>query len=144
MILSISTLILLLGAMAAAWAGERFGRFTTLFGLLSANAIAMFLVAAVDLHWVYVAANVLQAMTNLSCVIYQLGLAARMDRLGRTVAAATALVTLGNGIGPALSATLGIASVGTATLVLNGAALALYCIVMMRFVDESQLTPSLT
>jgi predicted MFS family arabinose efflux permease len=144
MILSISTLILLLGAMAAAWAGERFGRFTTLFGLLSVNAVAMFLVAAVDVHWVYVVANAVQAMTNLSCVIYQLGLAARMDRLGRTVAAATALVTLGNGIGPALSATLGIASVGTATLVLNGAALALYCIVMMRFVDESQMTPSLT
>jgi predicted MFS family arabinose efflux permease len=143
-ILAISTLILLLGAMGAAWAGERYGRFTTLFGLLSANAAAMFLASTVAVHWVYVAANVVQAVTNLSCVIYQLGLAARMDRLGRTVAASTALVTLGNGVGPALAATLGLAAVATATLVLNGMALAFYCFVMMRFVDESQMTPSLS
>jgi predicted MFS family arabinose efflux permease len=143
-ILSISTLILLFGAMGAAWAGERYGRFTTLFGLLSVNAVAMFLASTIAVHWVYVAANVVQAVTNLSCVIYQLGLSARMDRLGRTVAASTALVTLGNGIGPALAVSLGVAAVANAALLLNGVALALYFIVMMRFVDESQMTPSLT
>ncbi|UWZ82290.1 MFS transporter [Occallatibacter riparius] len=143
-ILAVSTLLLLFGAMGAAWAGERYGRFTTLFGLLFANAVAMYLASTIAVHWVYVAANVVQAITNLSCVIYQLGLSARMDRHGRTVAASTALVTLGNGIGPALAATLGVAAVATATLVLNGVALALYGIVMMRFVDESQMTPSLT
>jgi predicted MFS family arabinose efflux permease len=143
-ILSVSTLILLLGAMAAAWMGDRYGQFTTLFILLAANAVSILLVTVVPLHWVYVAANILQALTNLSSVIYQLGLSARMDRAGRTVAISTALVTLGNGIGPGLSATLGSASVASAVLVLNGAALVLYCIVMMRFADESQMTPSLT
>jgi hypothetical protein len=101
-------------------------------------------VGTASVHWVYVTANIVQAITNLSSVIYQLGLSARVDRLGRTVAMSTALVTLGNGIGPGLSATLSAASVATAVLVLNGAALALYCVVMMRFVDESQMTPSLT
>jgi predicted MFS family arabinose efflux permease len=143
-ILSISTLILLLGAMMAAWVGDRWGRFTTLFALLGVNAIAIFIVGTTSVHWVYVTANIVQAITNLSSVIYQLGLSARVDRLGRTVAMSTALVTLGNGVGPGLSATLSAASVATAVLMLNGAALALYCIVMMRFVDESQMTPSLT
>lgn len=143
-ILSISTLILLLGALGSGWAGDRYGRFTTLFALLSANAIAIFLVGTVPVRWVYLTANIVQAITNLSSVIYQLSLSARMDRLGRTVAMSTALVTLGNGIGPGISATLGAASVSAVVLVLNGAALALYCIVMMRFVDESQMTPSLT
>jgi MFS family permease len=143
-ILSISTLILLLGAVGAAWAGNRYGRFTTLFTLISINALAIFLVAAAPVHWVYVTANVVQAITNLSSVIYQLGLAARVDSAGRTVAVSTALVTLGNGIGPGLAATFGVASVAPAVLVLSGAALALYGIVMMRFADESQMTPSLT
>jgi predicted MFS family arabinose efflux permease len=143
-VLSVSTLILLLGAMAAGWAGERYGQFTTLFAVISANALSILVVATVPVHWVFVVANIVQALTNLSAVIYQLGLAARMDRIGRTVAVSTALVTLGNGVGPGLSASLGGMSIVLVVLVLNGLALALYCIVMTRFVDESQMTPSLT
>lgn len=147
-ILSISTLTLLAGAVGAAWAGDRYGRFTTLLVLLAINALSIFLLGTVAVRWVYVTANILQSVTNLSSVIYQLGLAASLDRLGRAVAVSTALVTLGNGIGPGLSAgfagAFGIPSVVMLVLGLNGAALALYCVVIMRRVEEPQMMPSLT
>jgi predicted MFS family arabinose efflux permease len=147
-VLSISTLVLLSGAAGAAWAGDRFGRFATLLVLLTANALAIFLVGIVATPVVYIAANVLQSVTNLSSVIYQLGLSASLDRTGRTVAVATALVTLGNGIGPGLSASLsgifGAPSVAVLATGLSGAALVLYCVVMMRQADEPQMAPSLT
>ena len=145
---SISTLTLLLGAVGAAWAGDRYGRFTTLLVLLTINGLSILLVGTVAVGWVYVTANVLQSVTNLSSVIYQLGLAASLDRLGRAVAVSTALVTLGNGIGPGLSAgfagIFGAPSVAMLVLGLNGAALVLYCIVMVRHVEEPQMTPELT
>jgi predicted MFS family arabinose efflux permease len=147
-ILSISTLLLLLGAVGAAWAGDRYGRFSMLFALLTVNALAILVVGTVAVRSVYIAANIVQSITNLSSVIYQLGLSASLDRFGRTVAISTALVAFGNGIGPGLSASLsglfGAPSVAVLVVGLNGAALALYCIVMMRQAEEQQMTPSLT
>ena len=141
-ILSISTLLLLLGAVGAAWAGDRYGRFTILFTLLAANALAIFVVGTVAVRSVYITANILQSVTNLSSVIYQLGLSASIDRFGRTVAVSTALVTLGNGIGPGVSASFsgvfGAPAVAVLVLGLNGAAMAFYCIVMMRHSEEHQ------
>jgi MFS family permease len=72
-ILALSTLVLLVGASGAAWAGERFGLFPALFFLLATNAVSIVLVGTVPVHWVFVAANILQALTNLSSLIYQLG-----------------------------------------------------------------------
>jgi len=144
MILSAATLLLLLGAVAAAWAGNRFGRFTTLFVLVALNALSILFVSTIPLHWVYVTANVLQSVTNLSSVIYQLALAASLDRMGRAVAVSTALVTLGNGIGPWLSAILsaayGAPSVGVFVLAFNAVALGLYCMVRLRGMAGSQVT----
>lgn len=142
-VLSISTLILLVGAAGAAWAGDRFGRFATLLALLTANALAILLVGTVTTQLVYITANVLQSVTNLSSVIYQLGLSASLDRSGRTVAVSTALVTLGNGIGPGVSASFsgnfGAPSVAVLTAGLSGVAIALYCMVMMRQGEEPQV-----
>jgi predicted MFS family arabinose efflux permease len=147
-ILSVSTVLLLLGAVGAAWAGDRFGRFPVLFGLLAVNALAILLVGTVPIRSIYITANILQAITNLSSVIYQLGLSASLDRSGRTVAISTALVALGNGIGPGLSASFsgifGAPSVAMLVVGLNGAALALYCMVMTRQAERQQMTPSLT
>ena len=134
--LALIVALLLLGAVAAAWAGNRFGRFTSLLLLIAVNALSILLVSTIPVHWVYVAANVLQSITNLSSVIYQLALAASLDRMGRAVAASTALVTLGNGIGPGLSAILsaayGASSVGMFVLAFNAVALGLYCVVRLR------------
>jgi MFS family permease len=147
-ILSIATLLLLLGAVGAAWAGNRFGRFTPLLILIAVNAISILLVSTIAVHWVYVAANVFQSVTNLSSVIYQLGLSASLDRFGRLVAVSVALVTLGNGLGPGLSASLsavfGAPFIGVLVLGLNTLALGLYCTVILRGEKETKLHVSIT
>jgi hypothetical protein len=97
-------------------------------------------------HWIYIAANVLQSITNLSSVIFQLGLAASLDRSGRVVAVSTGLVTLGNGLGPSLSANLsgvfGAPFVGVAILMLNCVALALFFGVKLRDAKGAQMSIS--
>lgn len=142
-ILSVATLLLLLGAVGAAWASDRFGRSTTLLTLLALNALSIVLVSTVAIHWIYLAANAVQSITNLSSVIYQLAVAASLDRLGRAVAMAAALVTLGNGIGPGvatnISAAFGAPSVGIFVFALNAVALGLYWAVMLRRVEEPQV-----
>jgi MFS family permease len=144
MVLAFSTLLLIAGAAGAAWASDRFGRFTTFFILLTINALSILLVGTVKVHWVYIAANVLQALTNLSSLICQLGLSASLDRLGRAVAASTAMVTLGNGIGPglpaSLSAWLGMPAIAVVVLGLNGLAIGLFCIVILRWYGEERLS----
>jgi len=148
MILSVSTLLLLLGAVGAACAGNRFGRYNSLLIVIALNAFSILLVSTIAVHWVYLAANLLQSVTNLSAVIYQLGLAACLDRGGRVVAVSTALVTLGNGIGPGLAASLsgvfGAPFIGVLVLGLNVLALALYCTVMLQGAGETKLFVSTT
>lgn len=148
MILSIATLLLLLGAVGAAWAGNRFGRFPPLLTLIAVNALSILLVSTIAVHWVYVTANVFQSLTNLSSVIYQLGLSASLDRFGRVVAVSAALVTLGNGLGPGLSASLsavfGAPFVGVFVLALNSVALGLFCMVRLCGAEELLMPASLT
>ena len=145
-VLSAATLLLIVGAVGAAWIGNRFGRFTSLIVLVAVNAVSIVLVSLIAVHWIYVAANVLQSITNLSSVIFQLGLAASLDRSGRVVAVSTSLVTLGNGLGSSLSANLsgvfGAPFVGVVVLVLNCVALAFYCAVKLRGVKETQMSIS--
>jgi MFS family permease len=147
-ILSLATLLLLAGAVASAWAGTRFGRFATLLILVAINAVSIVLISTVAVHWVYVAANILQSVTNLASVIYELGLAASIDRSGRVVAVSAALVTLGNGLGPGLSASLsnsfGAPSVGVFVLGLNAAAVGLFLMVTLRMVQASRMPASVS
>ena len=147
-ILSIVTLLLLLGAVGAAWAGNRFGHYTPLLILIAVNALSILLVSTIAVHWLYVAANVLQSLTNLSSVIYQLGLSASLDRFGRLVAVSAALVTLGNGLGPGLSASLsgifGAPAVGIFVLALNGAALGLFYTIKLCETDKLLTSASRT
>ncbi len=146
-VLSVATLLLLLGAVGAAWAGNRFGQFTPLLVLIAVNAISILLVSTVAIHWVYVAANIVQSLTNLSSVIYQLGLAASLDRFGRLVAVSSALVTLGNGIGPGVSATLGSVfgapSLGLLVLSFNVLALCIFSTIAMREMKRQQVSATL-
>jgi len=147
-LLSAATLLLLLGAVASAWISGRLGRFYSLFLLIAVNAVSILLISVITVHWIFVAANVLQSITNLSSVICQLGLAASLDRTGRVVAAGTSLVTLGNGLGPGLSANLsdafGAPSVGIVVLAFNLVALGLYCAVRLRDAEGSRVPASLT
>jgi MFS family permease len=147
-LLSAATLLLLLGAMGAAWAGDRFGRFPSMQLLILVNAVSIVLISTVAVHWVFIAANILQSVTNLSSVIYQLGLSASLDHTGRLVAAATGLVTLGNGLGPSLSTSLsaafGAPSVGVVILAFNILALIAYSAVRFRYAGEPRAAAYLT
>jgi predicted MFS family arabinose efflux permease len=147
-LLAVATLLLLLGAVGSAWASERFGRFSAMLILIGANAVSILLISTIAVHWVFVVANIVQSITNLSSVIYQLGLSATIDRTGRVIAAGTGLVTLGNGLGPSLSASLsgafGPSSVGIVVLAFNVMALMLYCAVKLRDTERHNLSASLT
>jgi predicted MFS family arabinose efflux permease len=143
-----ATLLLLLGAVGSAWASERFGRFSAMLILIGANAISILLISTIAVHWVFVAANILQSITNLSSVIYQLGLSASIDRTGRVIAASTGLVTLGNGLGPSLSASLsgtfGPSSVGVVVVAFNVIALVLYCAAKLRDAEGQSISTPVT
>ena len=147
-LLSAATLLLLAGAAASAWISNRFGRFSSLLILVAANAISILLISTITVHWIFIGANVMQSITNLSAVICQLGLAANLDRTGRVVAASTSLVTLGNGLGPSLSASLsgtfGAPCVGIVVLAFNIVALVLYCAVKERDAEELPVPAPLT
>jgi len=147
LLLSLATLFLLVGAVGTAWAGARFGRFAPLLALTLLNALSILAVVMIPDQTVFIAANLVQSVTNLSSVIYQLGLAASLDRSGRLVSVGTGLLTLGNGIGPSLSTSLdtafGTGGVGLLLLVLYGLALALYCLVGLHFKSgETAKTPA--
>jgi predicted MFS family arabinose efflux permease len=140
-LLSAATLLLLLGAAGSAWICNRFGRFFSLWILVAANAISILLISTITVHWIFIAANVVQSTTNLSSVICQLGLAANLDRSGRLVAASTSLVMLGNGLGPSLATSLsgafGAPRVGIVILAFNVVALILYSAVKLRDAERS-------
>jgi MFS family permease len=134
--LSLATLLLLVGVVFTAFAGQRLGRYLPLFVFTAVNAMAILVIAAIPDPTFYVWANVVQAVTNLASVIYQLGIAASLDRSGRVIAAASGVLGLGNGIGPSvatyLDATLGAANVGWFVLMLNIVALLLYALAGAR------------
>jgi predicted MFS family arabinose efflux permease len=147
-LLAAATLLLLVGAAAAAWISNRFGRYFSLLILVGANAVSILLISTITVHWIFIGANVLQSITNLSAVICQLGLAANLDRTGRVVAASTSLVTLGNGLGPSLSASLsgafGAPLVGVVVLTFNIIALVLYCAVKQGDAEQAPISAALT
>ena len=128
--LSMATLLLLVGVVGTSIAGTRAGRFAPLFVLIAVNVASIVAISYVNDPTVYFAANVVQAVTNLSSLVYQLGLVAAVDRSGRLFATANGLVALGNGLGPAvagaIAAPFGASNVGLAVMLFNVAALALY------------------
>jgi hypothetical protein len=147
-LLSVATLLLLVGASAAASVSSRLGRFPAVLILVATNAISILLICTTTVHWIFIAANILQSITNLSSVICQLGLAASLDRTGRVVAASASLVTLGNGLGPGLSANMsgafGAPWLGTLVLGFNVVALTLYCAVRVRGMALRPIPDSVT
>jgi predicted MFS family arabinose efflux permease len=128
--LSLATLLLLVGVIGTAAAGTRLGRFGPLFVLTIVNVGSIVAITYASDPTVYVAANVVQAVTNLSSLVYQLGLAAAVDRSGRLFAAANGLVGLGNGLGAAVAGAIavefGAAHVGIAVVLFNAVALFLF------------------
>lgn len=133
MFLSIANLLLIAGVIGSSWSSERFGIFRPLLILIAVNALSILLIATLHITKLFYLGNIFQALSNLSAVVLLLGLAASFDRSGRLVAAASGLVTLGNGFGPVLggivSSEYGAAGVGWFVLALNVLAIAALVIV---------------
>jgi DHA1 family inner membrane transport protein len=131
--LSLATLLLLIGVAATAVLGTRWGRIGPLFALTIVNAVSIVMITYAKEPSVYVVANVVQAISNLSSLVYQLGLSAAVDRSGRTLVAANGLVGLGNGLGSAvggaIAVAVGVTNIGAAAAVFNGVALLCFAIV---------------
>ena len=139
-VLSVMTLLLLVGVVATAAMGTRLGRFMPLFGLTVINVVSIVAITYSNDSTIYVVANVVQAITNLSSLVYQLGLAAAIDRSGRLFAAANGLVGLGNGLGAAVAGSIavqfGVAEVGAAVVVFNVLALSCYAVIRIGITRE--------
>jgi predicted MFS family arabinose efflux permease len=131
--LSLATLLLLVGVVGTAAAGTRLGRFGPLFALTAVNLVSIVAITYAKDPTVYVVANVVQAVTNLSSLVYQLGLAAAVDRSGRLFAAANGLVGLGNGLGSAVAGAIalpfGAHNVGLAVVLFDVTALVLFALI---------------
>lgn len=132
--LSFATLLLLVGVAGTAWAGLRAGRFVPMLCLMAINVMSIVIISYTTNPDIYFVANVVQAITNLSSLVFQLGLVAAVDRAsGRLFAAANGLVALGNGLGPAVAGALagpfGAPNVAIAVVAFNIAAFALYALV---------------
>ena len=139
-LLSVMTLLLLVGVVGTAALGTRLGRFMPLFVLTVINAMSIAAITYSNDPTVYVVANVVQAVTNLSSLVYQLGLAAAIDRSGRLFAAANGLVGLGNGLGAAVAGSIavqfGVAEVGAAVVAFNVLALSCYAVIRVGITRE--------
>lgn len=139
-LLSIMTLLLLVGVVGTATLGTRLGRFLPLFVLTTINVISIVAITYSNDSTIYVIANVVQAITNLSSLVYQLGLAAAIDRSGRLFAAANGLVGLGNGLGAAVAGSIavqfGAAEVGAAVVLFNALALGCYALIRIGVIRE--------
>jgi len=103
MVLSLSTLALLIGPVAAGLLATRLGHSLPLVGGMLVNTAAMALAFTSKGLPVFLAANLVQAGTNLFAVVYQIGLTARADGRGRIAATAASAVLLGNGLAPAFA-----------------------------------------
>ncbi len=139
-LLSVMTLLLLVGVVGTAALGTRLGRFLPLFVLTTINVISIVAITYSNDPTLYVIANVVQAITNLSSLVYQLGLAAAIDRSGRVFAAANGLVGLGNGLGAAVAGSIavqfGAAEVGAAVVAFNVLALGCYALIRIGVTRE--------
>jgi predicted MFS family arabinose efflux permease len=140
--LSFATLLLLVGVAGTAWIGVRAGRFLPMLGLMALNVVSIVTISYSTDPNIYFAANAIQALTNLSSLVFQLGLAAAVDRTsGRLFAAANGLVALGNGVGPAVAGALagpfGAPNVALAVVGFNSIAVALFLLVRMGVAQRS-------
>jgi predicted MFS family arabinose efflux permease len=104
--LGISQVVAIAGALAAAWASDRYGRYLPLLIVLIGQAAALFAVLGdFGAATFFVSTGLFQALFIIG-VSYQMGAIARLDIHGRYLVTMTAAQGLGSALGPALAATL--------------------------------------
>ena len=104
--LGISQVVAIAGALAAAWASDRYGRYLPLLIVFIGQAAALFAVLGdFGAATFFVSTGLFQALFIIG-VSYQMGAIARLDIHGRYLVTMTAAQGLGSALGPALAATL--------------------------------------
>lgn len=104
---SLQSLIGLLGPLAAAMIGKRFGMSTpVIIGILTSGAVSLGYVLGESSKEMYTIAVMMISTTYFYALAYLTALAARLDREGRIAAASGAFLTLGIAVGPAFTGLL--------------------------------------
>ena len=104
--LGISQVMAIVGALAAAWASDRHGRYLPLLIVFIGQAAALFMVLGdFGATAFFVSTGLFQALFIVG-VSYQMGAIAKLDIQGRYLVTMTAAQGLGGALGPALAATL--------------------------------------
>ncbi|MDP2325044.1 MAG: MFS transporter [Gammaproteobacteria bacterium] len=104
--LGVSQILAIAGAVAAALASDRYGRYLPLLIVLIGQAIALFaLVGKFGATTFFLSTGVFQALFIVA-VSYQMGAIARLDIRGRYLVLMTAAQGLGAAVGPAVAAML--------------------------------------
>jgi len=104
--LGVSQVLAIAGALAAAWASDRYGRYWPLLIVLVGQAVALFwLLGRFGPVAYFVATGAYQALFIVA-VSYQMGVIAKLDVRGRFLVMMTAAQGLGAAIGPAVAASL--------------------------------------
>ena len=132
--LGISQVVAIAGALAAAWASDRYGRYLPLLIVFIGQAAALFAVLGdFGAATFFVSTGLFQALFIIG-VSYQMGAIARLDIHGRYLVTMTAAQGLGSALGPALAATL-IREGGDYSLIMPMAALlCLFSTLMFLFI----------
>lgn len=104
--LGASQVMAIVGALAAAWASDRYGRYLPLLIVFIGQAAALFAVLGdFGAAAFFVSTGLFQALFIVG-VSYQMGAVAKLDIHGRYLVTMTAAQGLGGALGPALAATL--------------------------------------
>jgi predicted MFS family arabinose efflux permease len=104
--LGISQVMAIAGALVAAWASDRYGRYLPLLIVFIGQAAALFAVLGdFGAAAFFFSTGLFQALFIIG-VSYQMGAIARLDTHGRYLVTMTAAQGLGSALGPALAASL--------------------------------------
>lgn len=114
-LLSVQSVVGLIGPLLAAMIGKRFGMSTpVILAVLLTGATSLSYVLGEHSKTLYTAGVMTICITYFYALSYLTGLAAELDREGRVVAAAGSFLSLGLAVGPAISG--GLISLGGFTL----------------------------
>ena len=120
-LLSVQSVVGLIGPLLAAMIGKRFGMSTpVILAVLLTGATSLSYVLGEHSKTLYTAGVMTICITYFYALSYLTGLAAELDREGRVVAAAGSFLSLGLAVGPAISG--GLISLGGFTLAAWGIA----------------------
>ncbi len=104
--LGLSQVVAIGGALAATWAGDRFGRYRPLLIVLVGQCAAIYaLLGAFGAPLYFVVTGVFQALFIVA-VSYQMGAIAKLDVQGRWLVMMTGAQGFGSALGPVAAATL--------------------------------------